>query len=194
MRRTARHCWGKPHPRHLEDISRRDGLLTVSLSGPRLPCVLNVEHRSSSRVEGQGSEGTDVREPTVDPAVVVAADYFESYSVVGLLAAIGVLFVAVAFGAGRLLRPVVPTPEKLLTYECGVDPVGEGWAHTQVRYYVYAFLYVIFAVDSIFLFPWATVFAAPGYGATTLVEMFIFLGFLAVGLLYAYKKGVLTWM
>ena len=57
---------------------------------------------------------------------------------------------------------MVPTPEKLLTYECGVDPVGEGWAHTQVRYYVYAFLYVIFAVDSIFLFPWATVFAAAG--------------------------------
>jgi NADH-quinone oxidoreductase subunit A len=122
-----------------------------------------------------------------------AADYFQSYSVVGLLTVIGLLFVAVAFGAGRLLRPVVPTPEKLLTYECGVDPVGEGWAHTQVRYYVYAFLYVIFAVDSIFLFPWATVFAAPGYGATTLVEMFIFLGFLAVGLLYAYKKGVLAW-
>ena len=122
-----------------------------------------------------------------------AADYFHSYSVVGLLAVVGMLFVAVAFGAGRLLRPVVPTPEKLLTYECGVDPVGEGWAHTQVRYYVYAFLYVIFAVDSIFLFPWATVFAAPGFGAATLVEMFIFLGFLAVGLLYAYKKGVLEW-
>lgn len=130
------------------------------------------------------------REPA---GVVVAADYFRSYSVVGLLAVVGVLFVAVAFGAGRLLRPVVPTPEKLLTYECGVDPVGEGWAHTQVRYYVYAFLYVVFAVDSIFLFPWATVFAVPGYGATTLVEMFIFLGFLAVGLLYAYKKGVLAW-
>lgn len=124
---------------------------------------------------------------------VVAAGYFHSYSVVGLLAVVGVLFVAVAFGASRLLRPVVPTPEKLLTYECGVDPVGEGWAHTQVRYYVYAFLYVIFAVDSIFLFPWATVFADPRYGATTLVEMFVFLGFLAVGLLYAYKKGVLSW-
>ncbi len=134
-----------------------------------------------------------------DPAAVIAshqvaaADHFQAYSVVGLLAVLGVLFVAFAFGAGRLLRPVVPTPEKLMTYECGVDPVGEGWAHTQIRYYVYAFLYVIFAVDSIFLFPWATVFAADGYGATTLVEMFIFLGFLAVGLLYAYKKGVLTW-
>ncbi len=133
-------------------------------------------------------------EPAVRTAPVqLAADYFETYSVIGVLAAIGVLFVAVAFTAGRLLRPSVPTAEKLLTYECGVDPVGEGWAHTQVRYYVYAFLYVIFAVDSIFLFPWATVYAAPGYGGVTLVEMFIFLGFLAVGLLYAWKKGVLEW-
>ena len=137
-----------------------------------------------------------MREQTVVGSTVsnvVAADYFQSYSVVGLLAAVGVLFVAIAFGAGRLLRPEVPTREKLLTYECGVDPVGEHWAHTQVRYYVYAFLYVIFAIDSIFLFPWATVFAERGYGATTLVEMFVFLGFLAVGLLYAYKKGVLAW-
>ena len=120
-------------------------------------------------------------------------EYFDGYSVVGLVATVGVLFVAAAFVGGRLLRPVVPTPEKLLTYECGVDPVGEGWAHTQVRYYVYAFLYVIFAVDAIFLFPWATVFAEDGYGGTTLVEMFVFIGFLAVGLLYAWKKGVLEW-
>lgn len=66
----------------------------------------------------------DVPDPTVRAGIGLAADYFESYSVVGLLAVVGVLFVAVAFGAGRLLRPVVPTPEKLLTYECGVDPVG----------------------------------------------------------------------
>lgn len=123
----------------------------------------------------------------------LAAGYFHTYSVVGLVAAVGVLFVAAAFGAGRLLRPVVPTHEKLLTYECGVDPVGEGWAHTQIRYYIYSFLYVIFAVDAIYLFPWATVFAAPGFGGTTLVEMFLFIGFLAVGLLYAWKKGVLEW-
>ncbi|MFD4756836.1 MULTISPECIES: NADH-quinone oxidoreductase subunit A [unclassified Streptomyces] len=126
-------------------------------------------------------------------AVSLASGYFHAYTLVGVITAAGVLFVAFAFAAGRLLRPVVPTREKFLTYECGVDPVGEGWAHTQVRYYVYAFLYVIFAVDSIFLFPWATVFAAPGYGATTLVEMFVFLGFLAIGLLYAWKKGVLEW-
>jgi NADH-quinone oxidoreductase subunit A len=120
-------------------------------------------------------------------------DYFHGYAVVGLVTVVGALFVAVAFTAGRLLRPVVPTQEKLLVYECGVDPVGEGWAHTQVRYYIYSFLYVIFAVDAIFLFPWAAVFAGAGYGGVTLVEMFIFLGFLSAGLLYAWKKGVLTW-
>ncbi|GAA2058309.1 NADH-quinone oxidoreductase subunit A [Catenulispora yoronensis] len=120
--------------------------------------------------------------------------YFSAYSVVGILLLLGVAFVAVAFGANRLLRPYAPSPEKLLTYECGVDPVGEGWAHTQVRYYVYAFLYAIFAVDAVYLFPWATIFAAPGFKGTTLAEMFVFLGFLAVGLLYAYKKGVLEWL
>ena len=56
------------------------------------------------------------------------------------------------------------------------------------------FLYVVFAVDAVFLFPWATVFAAPGFGTASLVEMFVFLGFLAVGLLYAAKRGVLTWV
>ena len=120
--------------------------------------------------------------------------YFSAYSIVGMLLLLGIAFVTVAFGANRLLAPARPTAEKLLTYECGVDPVGEGWAHTHVRYYVYAFLYVIFAVDAVYLFPWATVFAAPGFGATTLVEMFVFIGFLAVGILYAYKKGVLTWL
>ncbi len=119
--------------------------------------------------------------------------YFHVYSVVGLLAVVGVLFVAVAFTSNRLLRPYAPTPEKLLAYECGVDPVGEGWAQTQIRYYIYTFLYVIFAVDAIYLFPWATVFAAPGFGAGTLIEMFVFIGFLAIGLLYAWKKGVLEW-
>jgi NADH-quinone oxidoreductase subunit A len=71
--------------------------------------------------------------------------------------------------------------------------VGEGWAQTQIRYYVYAYLYVVFAVDAVYLFPWATVFAQPGFGAATLVEMFVFLGFLSVGILYAWRKGVLRW-
>ncbi|MCF2532524.1 NADH-quinone oxidoreductase subunit A [Yinghuangia soli] len=124
---------------------------------------------------------------------MTAHGYFSTYGLVGLVLLVGAGFVAAAFSANRLLRPDAPSVEKLMTYECGVDPVGEGWAQTHIRYYIYAYLYVIFAVDAIYLFPWATVFADPGFGATTLVEMFVFVGFLAVGLLYAWRKGVLTW-
>ena len=120
--------------------------------------------------------------------------YFGGYTLVALLALVGVGFFAAGLGANRLLRPWRVTPEKLLTYESGVDPVGTDWAQAQVRYYVYAYLYVVFAVDAVFLFPWATVFAAPGFGGVSLGEMFVFLGFLAVGLLYAWRKGVLTWV
>ncbi|HUW17364.1 MAG TPA: NADH-quinone oxidoreductase subunit A [Actinomycetes bacterium] len=120
--------------------------------------------------------------------------YFGGYAVVALAAVVGVLFVTVAFTANQLLRPQVASREKTLTYECGMDPVGEGWAQSHVRYYVYGYLYVVFAVDAVYLFPWATVFDATGYGMATFVEMFVFLGFLAVGILYAWRRGVLSWV
>jgi NADH-quinone oxidoreductase subunit A len=99
--------------------------------------------------------------------------------------------VAVAFSAARLVAPRRQTFDKLTTYECGIDPVGEGWSQTQIRYYIYAFLFVIFDVESVFLFPWATIFDRLGYQA--LVEMAIFVFILALGLLYAYRKRVLQW-
>ncbi|GAA3143508.1 NADH-quinone oxidoreductase subunit A [Planomonospora alba] len=120
-------------------------------------------------------------------------EYFGSYAVVLVLLALGAAIFAGALAANRALRPDRPTAEKLATYECGVDPVGEGWAQSQVRYYVFTYLYVVFAVDAVFLFPWATVFAAPGFGPATLVEMFVFLGFIALGIVYAWRKRVLTW-
>ncbi len=119
------------------------------------------------------------------------ADYYATYVPLLAILVIGVLLVAAMFGGNRLLRPSHATPEKLLTYECGVDPVGEGWAQTHVRYYVYSYLYVIFAVDAVFLFPWATVFEALGW--VSVAEMGVFIGFIAVGLLYAWRTGVLQW-
>ncbi|MGI5325703.1 NADH-quinone oxidoreductase subunit A [Actinomadura nitritigenes] len=121
-------------------------------------------------------------------------NYFNSYVALAALVIAGGGVVGGGLAANRMLRPHRPTAEKLTTYECGVDPVGDGWAHSYIRYYVFAYLYVVFAVDAVFLFPWATVFSAPGYGATTLGEMFVFLAFLAVGLLYAGRKGVLSWV
>lgn len=117
--------------------------------------------------------------------------YYQSYGVVLAVLIAGGGLVAVAFGTARLIAPHRPLPEKLTTYECGIDPVGEGWSQSQVRYYVYGFLFVIFDVESVFLFPWARVFEGLGWAAV--VEMGIFIGILAVGLLYAWRKGVLKW-
>ena len=75
-----------------------------------------------------------------------------------------------------------------------VDPVGGDWAQAQIRYYIYAFLYVLFAVESVFLFPWAVIYSRPGFGATAVVEMAIFVAVLALGLLYAWRKSVLRWV
>jgi NADH-quinone oxidoreductase subunit A len=119
--------------------------------------------------------------------------YYDQYGVVLAVATAGVALVAVAFTAGRLIAPHRPgAGDKLLTYECGIDPVGEGWSQSQVRYYIYGFLFVIFDVEAIFLFPWARVFERLGYAAV--VEMAIFVGILVVGLLYAWRKGVLRWV
>ena len=117
--------------------------------------------------------------------------YFQSYGVVLAVAVAGALLVTVAFVAAKVIAPRRPVREKLLTYECGIDPVGEGWSQTQVRYFLYAFLFVIFDVESVFLFPWAVIFEKLGYAAV--VEMGIFILILAVGLLYAWRKGVLKW-
>jgi NADH-quinone oxidoreductase subunit A len=121
------------------------------------------------------------------------SDYYSSYGVVLAVLIAGALLVAVAFTAARLIAPHRPLQGgKLRTYECGIDPVGEGWSQSQVRYYIFGFLFVIFDVESVFLFPWARVFESLGY--TAVVEMGIFILILGVGLLYAWRKGVLTWV
>jgi NADH-quinone oxidoreductase subunit A len=118
-------------------------------------------------------------------------DYLRSYGTITALAAAGAGLVAVAILLAKIVAPSRPLPEKLTTYECGIDPVGEGWSQSQIRYYIYAFLFVIFDVESVFLFPWAVVFEDLGMYAV--VSMSIFILILATGLLYAYRKGVLKW-
>lgn len=119
--------------------------------------------------------------------------YLGSYATLGLVLLVGALLFAAAFALNRLLRPTGTVPERVTTYESGVDPVGGQWAQVEIRYYVYAYLYVLFAAESVFLFPWALVFDRPGFGATTLVEMAVFAAVLLTGLLYAWRKGALRW-
>src|SRR5213596_3863021 len=114
--------------------------------------------------------------------------YYQSYGIVVALLIAGMGLVAVAFAAARIIAPRRQLPEKLTTYECGIGPVGAGWSQSQIRYYIYAFLFVIFDVESVFLFPWATVYVHLGMQAV--VEMAVFVFILALGLLYAYRKKV----
>lgn len=118
-------------------------------------------------------------------------DLGNGYAVVGAVTGAGVLLVLAGMTANRLLRPEHPTLAKGTTYESGVDPVGVGWQQANIRYYLLAYLYVVFAVDAVYLFPWATVVGR--LGLATLVTMGVFLGVLALGLVYAWRAGVLRW-
>ena len=118
--------------------------------------------------------------------------YFQDYVSVAAFIGLGVLLVLVFLGIASVLRPANPHAAKLLTYECGVDPVGEDWSQTQVRYYIYALLFVVFDVEAVFIFPWALILEK--LGTFGLVEMLVFIAVLMVGLVYAIRKGVLKWV
>ena len=118
--------------------------------------------------------------------------YIANYFTVGLFFVVSVLFVPLVVFVTKFLAPQNPTAEKLLTYECGVPARGGIFAHYYVRYYIFAFLFVIFDVEAVFLFPWAVNFRSLGIAG--LVEVFIFIVILILGLAYAWKKGILKWV
>jgi NADH-quinone oxidoreductase subunit A len=120
------------------------------------------------------------------------------YGTVAVMVVFGAVLYAIIMLLNRLMRPSVPSPLKLSTYECGVDAVGSGWSQMNIRYYVFAFLFVIFDVEAIFLFPWAVIFGDLTSSTTpsalyALVAMFLFIATLLEGLAYAWRKGVLRW-
>lgn len=117
--------------------------------------------------------------------------YYVSYAAVATLAVVVALFGVGTFGAWRALRPQRPTKEKLQNYECGIDPIGESWKQPNVRYYIFAFLFVVFDVEALFLFPWAIVYEKLGLFAV--VEMGLFVAILLVGLVYAWGRRLLDW-
>ena len=118
--------------------------------------------------------------------------YFGQYVTIGIFALVGTALVFGTLALARLVRPTVYSSEKYTTYESGIDPIGHGWSQANVRYYVFALLFVVFDVEAVFLFPWAIVFER--LGTQAFVEMVIFIGILAFALLYAIKKRVLEWL
>ncbi|MFT5640447.1 MAG: NADH-quinone oxidoreductase subunit A [Cyclobacteriaceae bacterium] len=113
----------------------------------------------------------------------------------------GLSFVMVTLLAGKILRPNRPNEEKNTTYESGEEPFKNAWNVFNIRFYIIALAFLLFETELVFLFPWATVFADKELMKTTnglwgqfaLVEVFIFIGLLAVGLFYIWKKGMLDW-
>jgi NADH-quinone oxidoreductase subunit A len=107
-----------------------------------------------------------------------------------VIVAVGFVLVSILFS--RLIQPVHKTPDKLTNYECGEDPVGSPWIQFNIRFYMVALAFIIFDVETVFLFPWAVVFKQLGLFA--FVEMMIFVGILLVGLAYLWVKGDLEWV
>lgn len=128
------------------------------------------------------------------PSLVSApvSDFLRAYLLVAVFGAAGMLLVSLLLGIGKLVRPDHPTREKLVTYESGVDPSGAGFLQSNIRYYVFALLFVLFDVEAVFIFPWAL--GLETYDVFGLVEMVIFIVVLALGLVYAWRKGVLRWL
>jgi NADH-quinone oxidoreductase subunit A len=104
---------------------------------------------------------------------------------------VGALFVAIGLVFAWLLRPHRPYPSKLTTYECGESPLGDTRVRLNIRFYVVALIFLIFDVEVVFLFPWATVYQNLGWFA--FVEMLVFLAILLVGFAYVWRKGDLEW-
>ncbi len=103
----------------------------------------------------------------------------------------GAVFVGINITLSRILQARNPHPVKLSTYECGELPEGDSWIQFNIRFYVIALIFLIFEVEIVFLFPWATVFKELGLFA--FVEMMIFVFILLVGLAYVWVKGDLEW-
>lgn len=117
--------------------------------------------------------------------------FLRTYLTVVLLGGASLLLVGLTLGLGRLIRPSRPQPGKYISYESGVDPVGDGWSQSHIRYYIFALLFVMFDVEAIFIFPWAIRLEA--LGVFGLVEMLVFIVILLLGLVYAWRKKVLRW-
>lgn len=95
------------------------------------------------------------------------------------------------FQISRALAPIRKGPEKLTSYESGIEPTGDAWIQFRIRYYMFALVFVIFDVETVFLYPWAMSFNV--LGISTFIEVLIFVLILIVGLVYAWRKGALEW-
>ena len=128
---------------------------------------------------------------------VFNADLFaENWTAVAIAAVIATLAIGGMFAGSRMLSSRRHSAVKLTTYECGIPPTPYTWSNINVRFYIFAILFLIFDVEAVFLFPWAVIFVQQKVEQSNSIPfyaMLLFLGVLSFAIVYAWKKGVLEW-
>ena len=122
--------------------------------------------------------------------------FTENYTAVALSAVVAALAIGGMFGASRFLSARRASDVKLTTYECGIPATPYTWSNINVRFYVFAILFLIFDVEAVFLFPWAVIFLKEQVvhsNSLPFYAMLLFLAVLAFAIVYAWRKGVLEW-
>nr|YP_010954131.1 NADH-plastoquinone oxidoreductase subunit 3 [Hydrobryum floribundum]WMV01526.1 NADH-plastoquinone oxidoreductase subunit 3 [Hydrobryum floribundum]WMV01603.1 NADH-plastoquinone oxidoreductase subunit 3 [Hydrobryum floribundum] len=112
-------------------------------------------------------------------------DIFWAFLIISSVIPILVFFIS------GILSPIKKGPEKLSSYESGIEPLGDAWLQFRIRYYMFALVFVIFDVETVFLYPWAMSFDI--LGISVFIEALIFVFILIVGLVYVWRKGALEW-
>jgi NAD(P)H-quinone oxidoreductase subunit 3 len=113
------------------------------------------------------------------------------YDILGTFLIISSLIPILAFLISGVLAPISKGPEKLSSYESGIEPMGDAWLQFRIRYYMFALVFVVFDVETVFLYPWAMSFDV--LGVSVFIEALIFVLILIFGLVYAWRKGALEW-
>jgi NADH-quinone oxidoreductase subunit A len=121
-----------------------------------------------------------------------STEFLTAHSSILVFLVVAVGFLAVNLILWKVIRPSRPTEEKLTTYECGENPTGSAWIQFNIRFYVFALIFIIFDVEAVFLLPWAVVFRK--LGLLAFAEGLVFIGILAVALAYVWRKGDLEWV
>jgi NADH:ubiquinone oxidoreductase subunit 3 (subunit A) len=126
------------------------------------------------------------------PSTAPSADFLTAHSSILTFLVVVVGFLAMNLVLWWIIRPSRASEEKLTTYECGENPTGSAWIQFNIRFYVFALIFIIFDVEAVFLLPWAVVFRK--LGLLAFVEGLVFIGILAVALAYVWRKGDLEWV
>jgi NADH:ubiquinone oxidoreductase subunit 3 (subunit A) len=126
------------------------------------------------------------------PSALPSSGFLTAYAAVLAFLVVAIAFLVVNLLVWKVIRPSRFSEEKLTTYECGENPVGSAWVQFNIRFYVFALIFIIFDVEAVFLLPWAVVFRE--LGLLAYLEGLVFIAILVVALAYVWRKGDLEWV